>query len=97
MLDVFANDNDTELDRQVTLENLPVDKVLKDLDDDAPAILKDNPCLLAAAAYFAAEKCFRYLLLHGADYHVLDEVFSYFIRESFYLSSLLDSLCCRRW
>ena len=75
MLEIFKRDDEQALDRQVTYEGLSVDSVFTDVDDDTPSMLKDKPCLLGVAAFLRAEKCFRYLFLHGADSHVFDQVF----------------------
>ena len=70
----LETDNLEQLDHFISLQNVSVDTILKKVSESRPPMLWDEPCLLAFAAFYAAEKCFEYLLANGASTNVLDEV-----------------------
>lgn len=71
---VLESDDVERLHHLISIQEVPVDTILKNVSESRPAMLWDEPCLLAFAAFYAAEKCFEYLLANGANTNVLDEV-----------------------
>ena len=70
----LESDDVEQLHNLISIQCVPVDALLKKVSESRPAMLQAEPCLLAFAAFYAAEKCFAYLLANDAKTNVLDEV-----------------------
>jgi hypothetical protein len=71
------NDDVNELQQMIAC-GLSIDFVLETPADSDPDLLKLSPPLISLAAFYGAEKCFRYLLVNGANIELVDSVSSPF-------------------
>jgi hypothetical protein len=57
---------------------LSIDFILDTPAGSDPDLLQFSPPLVSLAAFYGAEKCFRYLLVNGANFELVDSVSSSF-------------------
>jgi ankyrin repeat protein len=71
MEEALEKDSVVEL-QSILAVGISVDATFSDVSIARPRILRSNPSIIACAAFYRAEKCFRFLLQNGANINVYD-------------------------
>jgi hypothetical protein len=96
VMQVVQNDDVDELQHMIAY-GLSIDFILETPADSDHDLLKFSPPLISLAAFYGAEKCFRYLLVNEANIELVDSVSSPFTNLFSHCSSNNRSFCGRRW